>query len=274
MTDATGVLSAQLMELLRRAGPLPCSCVRALSAQMVRNYELDGGLVAIPLRGKSRISDGLSAVEAAPGDVLVVPNARSIDWEQFPQEPGNEFFAIGVVFDESLVEVARRLIGESELAPSGRIGTEPLRLFVSPLSRWVSLMCEGNRALALHAIVEVIIRLHELGHAGILRPPLPGLAPSIRKLVTERPSHDWQSAEFEEHFLLSGPTLRRRLSQEGTTLRRILLEARMAHGLHLLLTTSMPVKTVAARAGYESPSSFSRRFSERYGLEPAELNRR
>jgi transcriptional regulator GlxA family with amidase domain len=32
-----------------------------------------------------------------------------------------------------------------------------------------------------------------------------------------------------------------------------------------------PVKTVAARVGYRSVASFSRRFSERYGLDPARI---
>lgn len=39
----------------------------------------------------------------------------------------------------------------------------------------------------------------------------------------------------------------------------------------LLYTTRLPLKTVAARVGYRSLGSFSKRFVERYGLEPAAI---
>lgn len=68
---------------------------------------------------------------------------------------------------------------------------------------------------------------------------------------------------------LSGPTLRRRLASEATSLRAVIADTRMDEGLHLLMTSSLPVKTVAARVGYSSVGSFSRQFAERYGTEPS-----
>lgn len=45
----------------------------------------------------------------------------------------------------------------------------------------------------------------------------------------------------------------------------------MGHALELLYTTALPVKTVAARAGYRSVQSFSRQFEARYQLRPADI---
>ena len=67
---------------------------------------------------------------------------------------------------------------------------------------------------------------------------------------------------------MSEATIRRHLAAEGTSLRQVVVEARLSVALELLYTTRLPIKTVATRVGYASPSSFVRRFVERYGIEP------
>ncbi|NYF36495.1 transcriptional regulator GlxA family with amidase domain [Stenotrophomonas sp. JAI102] len=54
-------------------------------------------------------------------------------------------------------------------------------------------------------------------------------------------------------------------------MRELITDARLAHAMGLLYTTRLPLKTVAARVGYRSLGSFSKRFVERYGLEPAAI---
>lgn len=268
------VLVERLLELVRSSHPLPCDCLRAVEAQRVRNYELESGLLAIPLLGKSRITDGLRTIEVEPGQILIVPNARSIDWEQFPDREIGEYVAIGIHLQQSLLESAQKLLPETVAADPGQISAEPLALLIDPFLRWTEVMQEGRRSLALHAIVEVIVRLHEIGHLGLLRIPRPSLASQIRKLVARDPSRDWHSEEFEERLGISGPTLRRKLAAEGTSFRSVLLDARVGQALHLLLTSRLPVKTIAAKVGYDSVTTFSKRFTERYGLGPAQVGRR
>ena len=268
------VLVARLLELVRSSHPLPCDCLRAVEAQRVRNYELESGLLAIPLLGRSRITDGSRIIDVEPGQILVVPNARSIDWEQFPDDQAGEYVAIGIHLDQSLLESAQKLLPETVAADPGQISIEPLSLLIQPLLRWTEVMSHGKRALSLHAIVEVIIRLHEVGHLGLLRIPRPTFASQIRKLVASDPGRDWLSEEFEDRLGVSGPTLRRKLAAEGTSLRAVLIEARVGQALHLLLTTRLPVKTIAAKVGYDSAATFSKRFTERYSLDPANVGRR
>lgn len=273
-SQSIALLVERLLQLVRSSHPLPCDCLRAVAAQRVRNYELESGLLAIPLLGRSRITDGPRTLEVAPGQILVIPNARSIDWEQFPDQEVGEYVAIGIHLDQTLLESAQKLLPETVAADPGQISAEPLSLLIQPLLRWTEVMQQGKRALSLHAIVEVIVRLHEVGHLGLLRIPRQTLAAQIRKLVAHDPARDWLSEEFEDRLGVSGPTLRRKLAAEGTSFRSVLLDARLAHALHLLLTSRVPVKTIAARVGYDSAGTFSKRFSERYGLDPTQVGRR
>ena len=67
---------------------------------------------------------------------------------------------------------------------------------------------------------------------------------------------------------MSGATLRRRLQEEGTSFRAVLLEARLHHALFLLQTTRRSLKAIAAACGYRSIASFNRVFTANFGVEP------
>ncbi|MDU5829258.1 MAG: AraC family transcriptional regulator, partial [Mixta calida] len=107
------------------------------------------------------------------------------------------------------------------------------------------------------------------GYHALLRARQPSLAMKIRQMVADKPAHPWSAAEIEDLTGLSGPTLRRHLASESTSLRSVIADARIAEALRLLMTSTLPVKTVAGRVGYNSLSSFSKQFSERYGIEPS-----
>ena len=68
---------------------------------------------------------------------------------------------------------------------------------------------------------------------------------------------------------MSLPTLRRRFkSATGTTLHNYLLQTKIAHARRLLGETDLPLKTVAARLGYDNVYFFSRQFREIAGVPP------
>jgi len=110
-----------------------------------------------------------------------------------------------------------------------------------------------------------------MGHHSLLEPPAPTLGGRIRSMVAENPGREWSSLDLELSLGMSGATIRRHLAAEGASLRKIIVEARLARALELLYTTRLPVKTVAQRVGYASASSFVKRFSERYGTEPSRI---
>src|SRR3546814_18678759 len=89
----------------------------------------------------------------------------------------------------------------------------------------------------------------------------------IRRLVARAPAHNWNSSEIEDLTGLSGPTLRRRMAEESTTLREVIADSRISEALRLLMTSRLPLKSIAPRVGYNSVASFSRRFTARSGTE-------
>ena len=84
-------------------------------------------------------------------------------------------------------------------------------------------------------------------------------APSIKSVALELGTSD--------------RTLTRRLTNEGTSFREILLKARLAVAQELLTTTTLSVSNVAWRAGYREPASFVRAFRKQYGHPPGQLRK-
>jgi AraC-like DNA-binding protein len=107
------------------------------------------------------------------------------------------------------------------------------------------------------------------GHAQFLHASDPSLGARIRLLVAAAPEREWASADFEEALHVSGATLRRRLAEEGSSLRVLLREARLHHGLALLQCSRRPVKSVALACGYRSAASFTRNFIDHFGVDPS-----
>ena len=68
---------------------------------------------------------------------------------------------------------------------------------------------------------------------------------------------------------ISGRTLQRRISEEGTSFQRLLLEARQELVRQYLLQPSIETNEVAYLLGYEDPNSFYRAFRTWEGTTPA-----
>jgi AraC-like DNA-binding protein len=118
------------------------------------------------------------------------------------------------------------------------------------------------------ALLGVLLALHRAGDSQFRLAQDLSVAARIRLLVAGAPHRDWCSADFEEHLHISGATLRRRLAEEATSLRTVLCDARLHHGLALLQTTRRPLRAIAAACGYRSLPSFCRQFEARFGVEP------
>jgi AraC-like DNA-binding protein len=77
-----------------------------------------------------------------------------------------------------------------------------------------------------------------------------------------------------QHLHTGVRTLQRRLSVEGMSYRRILLEQRNARALHLLRETDFSVTDIAVALGYEYAGDFTRAFSRYYGFAPTAIHGR
>ena len=139
------------------------------------------------------------------------------------------------------------------------------------LSAWAGAVLAKDEVAARLALTQVVLHLVAQGHSALLLPPSKDLAAQIYDLVRNRPAHAWQSAEIEQHLHLSGATLRRRLAAQGSSLKQVILHARLNCALDMLYTSTWPLKTIAAKCGYQSVSVFNQRFLQRYGLLPVDI---
>ena len=268
------LLLSRLLALSRDETRPPCGCLRAVQGHAIKSAELSQPVLVLPLLGSKRLRDETPWQDVGPGQLMVVPGARRVDMEHRPDRLTGEYVAVGLFVPESVRAAARRLWDRPVPGLAGEVAVLALTAHPELTEGWRqwALAVEQGRALqADHALLGLVLRLCELGHAGLLAPVELRLAARIHAMVAERPARDWSSDDIERATGLSGATLRRRRADEGTSLRRVLVEARLACALQLLYTTRLPVKTVAQRVGYRSVSSFVRRFGERYGVEPSRI---
>jgi len=264
-------LLARLSQLTQTGKISACVRVQAKYAYTLHAVSMDTALIALPLEGKKRIRYQDDWVHVSPGEIFLVPHPQALDIENIPDPATGRYLAIGLPLHENVLESARQLIGPRITLANGAVASVPTVDHLRDLNDWLDAMQRNDVARACHALVGLVLRLYEQGHHGLLRPLAPSLAARIRAMIAIDPAREWSSQDIESHLAMSGATLRRKLGAEGTHLREVVMDARLSQGLSLLSTTNLPVKAVAARVGYTSASTFARRFSERYGVEPSQL---
>ncbi|WP_216821737.1 helix-turn-helix transcriptional regulator [Uliginosibacterium sp. TH139] len=262
---------SRLLDLARSETPLPCLRVRACRAHLVKAFDVPGPSIGFLLQGRKRALQGGQWLSVEPGELFLVPGARSVDVENIPDPHSGEYLTIFIVLCENVLEAARQLLPTFPQGEPGPLAAVPLAGLLGPLEDWCEALQRGDETLAAHAMLGLVLHLCRLGHQGLLNRPPPSLAAQIRSMVTQRPEREWSSGEIEEALAMSGATLRRHLAAEGTSLRELIANVRLAHALQLLYSTRLPLKAVAQRVGYASVSSFSKRFAERYGMEPSRI---
>lgn len=281
MTETSENLRARLLQTVEsdvdlRSDSDSFIVARAGTAYCLRSIRTVAPMLSIVLKGRKRIHLGRETLEAVPGRAAFVAASSCIDVENTPDQECGEYRAALLVFPEAVVGMARALLGEAG-AVSALPGVVPpcQVLELGVLASEIGLCIDYHVAVApsrfQHALIGLLLKLHESGVAASLRPSRPRLADSIAGLLAREPEREWRSIDLEDHLAMSGATLRRQLAAEQTSLRAILAETRLSRALHLLQSSRLPVKTVASRSGYRSVSSFVRRFHERYGVEPSRV---
>lgn len=274
MADTTSParqLLQRLSELAAHEGGLPCLCVRAVHAHHIKSLDVARPMLVIPLRGLKRARERGDWLRVPPGHLLLVPGARSLDMENIPDASSADYAAIAISLDAPVLEAARQLLPQRSFGEAGPIASVALDDLAPALLRWLEALQTEDSVFACHAMSGVVLRLHALGFGSLLAPATPDLAEQIRSMVAAEPAREWSSGDIEHALGMSGATLRRQLAAAGTSLRELIAGARLAQALTLLQSTRLPVKSVAMRVGYASTASFSKRFAERYGVEPSRV---
>ena len=90
-------------------------------------------------------------------------------------------------------------------------------------------------------------------------------------LMQMSPQVAWACAALAEHVGMSPSALARRFRKMvGVSPAKFLSEHRLTSARALMRVCELPVHEIAARVGYQSPSSFSAAFRRRFGLNPSD----
>jgi AraC-like DNA-binding protein len=116
----------------------------------------------------------------------------------------------------------------------------------------------------------VLIALAERGILFMPRDSEP-IGSRLTTLLAASPAFAWTAANAGQQLGMSEATLRRRLAEEQTHFRTLLLDIRMHHAMMLLQTTSWGLSQIADACGYRAASRFSSRFKQRFGCSHADI---
>lgn len=244
----------------------------------VRDYRLkavtcDTPLLVVPLAGLKRLHVGGRCHECAPGSFLMVHRALSFDIENIPDSRA-PYRAFAVAFPWRVLELARAMVARHPrltAVSACEVSLGELDGISNAVSEYLD--TEQDSPIALdHRALGLLLALVQTGHDAFLAASDPSFAARVRCMMAAAPAQDWKSCHIEDALCVSSATLRRRLQDEGTTFRALLLDVRLHHALFMLQTTARrSVKTVALACGYRSVPSFSRAFADRFGVEPSRI---
>jgi AraC-like DNA-binding protein len=95
-----------------------------------------------------------------------------------------------------------------------------------------------------------------------------GLVGEIRRILGNRPGRYPTIEETADQLAMGERTLRRRLAEESTTYKQVVLDFRMELAASYLRGNAMAIQEVAYVTGYADPSNFHRTFSRYHGMTP------
>ena len=283
----------QLAEALRHApADIPAAhgmghvfCTRTYG---LRNVCLDNPTLVLVLEGEKRHAGTEKAQHLCPAPgLLLLPADTPLHVENIPDAHSGRYLAYCLGFEPALLENAARHwpvpAGASGLPPSAPCGEgqaveadetllSTLRLLLAatleqvqgaqPCPQLLRLQCE-----------QILLLLALRGWGPHLLTRRNALVGEALRLIQRQPHLPWTLDMLAEQLHCGSRTLRRRLHEEGRTLREMLRHARLHTALGLLQQQRCTVSEAAFSCGYDSPSRFSRRFQEHFGLLPSELLR-
>lgn len=241
-----------------------------IARERLARISADKPRIGIVLSGEKEFWVGETGQRFVAGDIFALPAGVEFDVVNIPSDSNG-------LYESLLVEIERipailQGVAMRTRPPRGfDLRIPPTAELVDTLSHAAILLGASDHATALaeHRLTEVLILLAKVPAAACLFSQ--SLTDRITWLVMAEPSRRWTAQSLGREMGLAGSTLRRKLSDQGTSLRDTLAAARMqvAHGL--LQGGQGNITQAAAAAGYASRSHFARRFKQVYGRLPADV---
>ena len=95
-----------------------------------------------------------------------------------------------------------------------------------------------------------------------------GFVDRVRQLIVARPGYFPDIDLVAEKLHMTSRTLRRRLTEEGSSFQQILAEVRYQLAREYLGTSNLPIEEISVLLGYSSPGNFTNAFKRWHGSSP------
>lgn len=238
----------------------------ALERERIAPMRTEVPLIGVVLRGEKQFWQGDVCHSFLPGQAFVFPGQVDLTVINILDERSGRYEAVFLKIVEVPPGLARPRSNRvrSELITKITL-TEDI---TEALIHAAVLRTDQNNSeqLAAHRMQEVLMLIADQPAAANLLDA--SVAAAAASVILAHPTRDWTAAALAARLGMGGSTLRRRLTSEGTSLRRVLRETRMSVAHQLLSSGSATVSQAAEAAGYASRSHFARAFRAAYGVEP------
>lgn len=191
----------------------------------------------------------------AAGTILVLPAGWRGDVVNDPDPQSGAYRAIFIDFPDALVRMAEQAFPPLRQPPRLDLALDTM---AADAIRHAADGIGGNLPATLveHRVLEILL---VLGQRGALPVRSGSTADIVRSLVRWQPDRAWTADMIAAEIGTSNATLRRRLAQEGTSLRATLAAERTALAEAMLQHDGISMREAALANGYRSP----RRFADR-----------
>lgn len=267
----THQLHQSLVKLARADMARDYLCIRSKNQHGLSNIKVNQLHMGIILHGQQQLNIQTKQINLSAGDMYIVKPDTIINAVNRPDPVTDEYLTILVPMCEEVIQAAQMIWAKPVIDKTEAILRFSIDDFASHLAEWQRALFDNNLVKARLCIASILVQLCQQNCSDVLIVPPPKLAKLIYDWVSDNPQHHWQSSEIEMRLGLSSATLRRKLSHEETSLRETITHARLAYALELLYSKKLPMKTIAAKSGYQSVSIFRERFMQRYDIDPAVL---
>lgn len=263
--------------------PLPGSglvCLR--SRQNLHEVVLPRLSAVLVLHGEKRVFAGGACLAFPAGSVFVLPPGVPCSVENIPHPGTGQYVALCLGFEASHVAraclEAQKILVQEQPPESGNRVAVVIPVETS-LAGAVTHMVQSSLLLpvghpAHNLCQEALLALLVAQEPGVCQLPAGNsLMQRCLLLASMAPGRKWTAQDIAGHLAVSERSLRRHLQQEGTSLRAVLLSARLNTALGMLQGGLGNVGEVAGRCGYDSPSRFAAQFRAHFGMSPAAVLR-
>ena len=250
----------------------------ARAVETIRDMTIDEPALIVVLDGIKEVHLAGDMFEFHPGEPFVLPAGQSFDIVNRPDETSGRYRAVFITLPRDLVRrVARahprrtRATAASPRKPHDP-GIDLTRQTVDTIAHAATALSRTDldASLAEHRVMEILLLI---GHVpAIARSDAAvTVAERARHHIALAPMDPWRSQDIARLLGVSGATLRRRLAEEGTSLRLILATERMRRARAMIEDGERNIAAIAAACGYSSRSHFAASFRSAHGASPHSL---